>query len=141
MCSVGFEPSVPKNVDSIATGYKLDGQRIESCLGRDFQKPFHTSPGAHPASCTMSTGSLPGVKWSGRGTDHPTPSSTKVKERVELHFYSPSGPSSPVLGRTSSQPSSGCVPIPQTAWPLESVSNNIAIGKYVITLYYITDLA
>ena len=31
---------------------------------------------------------------------HPPPSSAEVKERVELYFYSPSGPSWPVLGRT-----------------------------------------
>jgi len=30
----------------------------------------------------------------------PTPSSAKVKESVELYFYSPSGPSWPVLGWT-----------------------------------------
>ena len=44
--------------------------------------------------------SLPGVKRPGRGVDHPPPSSTEVKERVELYLYSPSGPSWPVLGRT-----------------------------------------
>ena len=31
-----------------------------------FSAPVQTGPGAHPASCTMGTGSLPGVK-SGRG--------------------------------------------------------------------------
>jgi hypothetical protein len=41
-----------------------------------------------------------GVKQPGRGVDHPTPSSAKVKERVQLYLYSPSGPSWPVLGRT-----------------------------------------
>jgi hypothetical protein len=29
-----------------------------------------TGPGAHPASCTMGTGSFPGVKLPGRGADH-----------------------------------------------------------------------
>jgi len=41
-------------------------------VGRDFQ-PVQTGPGAHPASCTMGTGSFPGVKC-GRGvtlTPHP----------------------------------------------------------------------
>jgi len=32
-----------------------------------------------------------GVKQLGRGIEHP-PSRTKVKERVELYLYSPSGP-------------------------------------------------
>jgi hypothetical protein len=44
--------------------------------------------------------SFPGVKRPGRGVDHPPSSSARVKERVELYFYSPSGPSWPVLGRT-----------------------------------------
>jgi len=41
-------------------------------VGRDFS-PIQTGPGAHPASCTMGTGSFPGVKC-GRGvllTPHP----------------------------------------------------------------------
>jgi len=45
---------------------------IESRWGRDFP-PVQTGPGAHPASCKMGTGSLPGVKY-GRGvllTTHP----------------------------------------------------------------------
>jgi len=32
--------------------------------------PVQTGPGAHPASYTMGTGSLPGVKRPGRGVDH-----------------------------------------------------------------------
>ena len=39
-----------------------------------------------------------GVKRPGRGVTHPPPSSTEVKEKVELYLYSPSGPSWPVLG-------------------------------------------
>ena len=42
-------------------------------------------------------GSFQGVKWPGRGDDHPHPSSVEVKERVELYLYSPSGPSCPIL--------------------------------------------
>jgi hypothetical protein len=78
----------------IATRYGLDGPGIESRWGRDFQHPSRV----YPASCTMGTGSFPGVKRPGRGVDHPPPSSAKVKERVELYLYSPSGPSWPVLG-------------------------------------------
>jgi hypothetical protein len=36
----------------------------------------------------------------GCGIDHPTPSSVKAKERVELYLFCPSGPSWPVLGQT-----------------------------------------
>jgi hypothetical protein len=65
-----------------------------------FSAPVQTGPGAYPASCTMGTGSFPGVKRPGRGVDHPPPSSAEVKERIELYLYSPSGPTWPVLGRT-----------------------------------------
>jgi hypothetical protein len=65
-----------------------------------FSATVQTGPGAHTASCTMSTESFPGVKRPGRGVDHPPPSSTEVKERVELYLYSPSGLSWPVVGRT-----------------------------------------
>ena len=54
-------------------GYGLDGLGIESRLGARFSAPVQTGPGAHPASCTMGTGSFPRVK-SGRGvtlTPHP----------------------------------------------------------------------
>jgi len=42
-------------------------------MGARLSAPVQTGPGAHPASCTMGTGSFPGVK-SGRGvtfTPHP----------------------------------------------------------------------
>jgi hypothetical protein len=58
-----------------------------------FSTPVQTGPGDHPASYTMGTGSFPGVKRSGHGTDHTPSSSAEVKERVELYFYSTSGPS------------------------------------------------
>jgi len=47
------------------------GERIP--VVERFSAPVQTGPGAHPASCTMGTGSFPGVK-SGRGvtlTPHP----------------------------------------------------------------------
>jgi hypothetical protein len=77
------------SVVGIATRYGLDGPGIESRWGRDFSQPS----GAHPAS-------FPGVNRPGRGGDHPTPSSARAKERVELYLYFPSGPSWSVLGRT-----------------------------------------
>ena len=59
-------------------------------MGARFSAPVQTGPGAHPASCTMGTGSFPGVK-SGRGvTLTPSPPSSAVgHERVELNLYSP----------------------------------------------------
>ena len=80
-----------------ATRYGLDGPGIESRWGARFSAPVQTGPGAHPASCTLGTGSLSGVKRPGRD-DHPSQSSVKAKERVELYLYSPSGPSRPVIG-------------------------------------------
>ena len=63
----------PGRVVGIATGYGLDGLGIEFRWGRDFPHLSRPALGAHPASCTMGTGSFPGVK-SGRGvtlTPHP----------------------------------------------------------------------
>jgi len=57
-----------------------------------------TGPGTQPASYTMDTGSFLGVKRSGCGVDHPSPSSAEVKEKVEVYLYSLSGSSWPVLG-------------------------------------------
>ena len=59
---------------SVGIAYWLRAGRsgIVSWWGRDFP-PVQTGPGAHPAYCTMGTGSFPGVKC-GRGvllTTHP----------------------------------------------------------------------
>jgi hypothetical protein len=50
-----------------------------------------TGPGAHPASCTMGTGSFPGVKQPGRGADHPPPSSAEVKKEYSYTSTPPLG--------------------------------------------------
>jgi hypothetical protein len=57
----------------IDTGYGLDGPGIESRWGARFSAPVQTGPGAHPASCTMGTGSFLGVKsgWGLTLTPHP----------------------------------------------------------------------
>jgi len=67
-------------------------------VGARFCAPIQTSPEAHPASYTIGTGSFLGVKWPGHGVDHSPPTSTEVKGRVNVYIYSPSGPSSPVVG-------------------------------------------
>jgi len=83
--------SGPGSVVGIATRYGLDGRGIESRGGGGarFSAPVQTCPGAHAASCTMFTGSFPGVKRPGRVFDHPPPYSAEVKKRVELNLYSP----------------------------------------------------
>jgi hypothetical protein len=80
----------PGSSVGIATGYGLDGPGIESRWGARFSAPIQTDPGAHPASCTMGTGSFPGVE-SGRGvtlTPHPL-LVPRSKNRLELYLYSP----------------------------------------------------
>jgi hypothetical protein len=50
------------SIVGIATGYGLDGLRIESWWGARFSTPVQTGPGAHPASCKTGTRSFLGVK-------------------------------------------------------------------------------
>jgi hypothetical protein len=67
----------------IVTDYGLDGPGIESRWGREFP-PVQSGPGAQSASCTMGTGSLPGVKY-GRGvtlTPHPLLALRSWKKRA-----------------------------------------------------------
>jgi hypothetical protein len=91
---VGWDSAV-----GIATRYDATGRsRDQIPVGARFSAPVQTGPGAYPDSCTMGTGSFPGVKWLGCGIDHTPPSSAEVKERVEIYLYSPSGPSRTVLG-------------------------------------------
>ena len=52
----------PGSVVGIATAYGLDGPGIESRWGARFSALVQTGPGAHPTSCTMGTGSFPGVR-------------------------------------------------------------------------------
>jgi len=76
--------------------YRWSGDRIP--VGARFSAPIQTSPGPHLSSCTVGTGSFPGVKRPGRVVDHPPPYSAEIKERIELYVYSTSGPSWPVTG-------------------------------------------
>jgi hypothetical protein len=48
-------------VGGVVTRYGLEGLGI-ILVGVRFSAPIQTGPGAHPASCTMGTGSFPGVK-------------------------------------------------------------------------------
>ena len=89
---MGLDSSV-----GIATRSGLDGPGIEPLVTARFSAPVQTGHGVHPATYTTITVSFPGVKRPGRGVDHPPQSSAEFKERVELHLYSPSGPSWPVL--------------------------------------------
>ena len=69
--------------DSLRAG--RSGYRIP--VGARFSAPVRTGPGAHPASCTMVTGSFPWVKRPERDVDHPPTSSAEVEGRVELYIW------------------------------------------------------
>ena len=90
--STAFVPSGLGSLVDITIGYGLDGPGIESRWGPRFSAPVQTGPGAHPASCTMGTGSFPGVNsgWSVTLTPHPF--WCRGHERVELYLYSAYGP-------------------------------------------------
>jgi len=82
----------PGSAVGIATSYGLDGPGIESRWGARFSAPVQTSPGAHPASCTMSTRSFLGGKEQLEHDANPSPPSSAIgHERVELYLYSPYG--------------------------------------------------
>jgi hypothetical protein len=77
---------------SIAIGYGLDGPEFQSWWGRDFPHLSRPVQGAHPAFCTVGTGSFPGLK-SGRGvtlTLHPLLVPWPWKGRV-IPLLSPMG--------------------------------------------------
>jgi hypothetical protein len=77
--------------------FSLGGPRIETLWGRGFTHP--SRPALRPTRLLQNgyRFSFPGVKRSGCGLNHPTLSTTEVKERVALYLYTHSGPSWPVL--------------------------------------------
>ena len=84
----------------IATRYGLKGPGMESRCGERFFPSFRTDPGtypvAYPVSYKVGTGYLLEVTLPGIGVDYHPPPSAKVKERVQIYFYSLSVPSWPV---------------------------------------------
>jgi hypothetical protein len=64
----------------IVTRYRLGSLGIESQWGARLSTPVQTGPGAYPASYTMGTGPFPGVKWPGRGVDHPPHLTLRLKK-------------------------------------------------------------
>ena len=84
----------------VATRYGLNGPGIESRWGEIFRThpdwPWGPSSLLHNGYRVF----FPGGKATGAWRWPPTPSTTKVKERVELYLYFTSGPSWPVLGWT-----------------------------------------
>ena len=61
---------------------------------------FRTRPDGHSLLYNGYRVYFPAVKRPGRSANHSLPSRAEVRERVQLHLYSPSGPSWPVIGWT-----------------------------------------
>jgi hypothetical protein len=75
--------------------YKDRKKRIKKIPVRTRYFTFgQTGRGAH----TVGTGLFPEINQPRRGVKHPHPSSTGIKETVELYLYSPSGLLWPVTG-------------------------------------------
>ena len=62
---------------------------IECRWERDLPHPSRPAPG--PTKPPVVPGLFLGVKRLGRGVDHPSPSSTEVKDCVDIYLYSPLG--------------------------------------------------
>ena len=76
----------------------LDGPGIESWWGSRF---FRTHPDrlwGPPSLLYNPYRVFPGGKTARRGIDHPSLSNAKVKDRLQLYIYSPSGLAWAVLG-------------------------------------------
>ena len=73
----------------IATRYGLVGPGMESRWGRDFPHPSGPALGPTHPPIQWVPGLSSGVKQPGRGVDHPPPSRTELKERVEVYICSP----------------------------------------------------
>ena len=88
----------PGSVVGIATAYGMDGQGIEFRWRWDF--PHLSRPALRPNQPPVNGYRVfPGVKVRPeRDADPSPPSSTEVKNRVELYLYCPYGPSEPMIG-------------------------------------------
>ena len=90
----------PGSSVGIATELRTGRSGIESRWVRDLPS-VQTGPGAHPASCTMGTGSFQEVEFKvrpGRAADHSPPSSVAVMEEQSYTSTHPLGHTWPVTG-------------------------------------------
>ena len=74
-----------------ATLYELEGPVLESQWGRGFSHPSRPVLGPTQSPIKTVPVFFPGGKAAGAWCWLPTPSSAEVKERIELHFFSPLG--------------------------------------------------
>ena len=84
-----FRPQFTRGFSPLVNSRKLP-------LGKILSAPAQTM-GLFPRPMWWVTRLFPEGKAAGMWRYHSTPSSTDVKERVQLYFYSPSGPSWPSL--------------------------------------------
>jgi hypothetical protein len=80
----------------MATGWTVQG--LNPGGGGRFFAHVQTGPEDHSASCTMGTGSSPGVMRSGRDADHPPPSSAEVENEWSYTSIHPLGLFRHVMG-------------------------------------------
>jgi hypothetical protein len=80
------------SVVSIATGYRLDGPRIESWWGQDFLHLSRLALGPTQPPVQWVLGLSQGKERPRHDTDSSPPSSAVGHERVELYLCSPCGP-------------------------------------------------
>jgi hypothetical protein len=83
--------SVKVKVGAGIAGYGLDGLGIESQCGRDFSHVSRPALGPTHPPIQWVLGLLTGVKWPGRGADHPPPSSAEVKGELSYTSFPPLG--------------------------------------------------
>ena len=101
------------SIAAIATVYGLNCPGIEYRRMRDFLYQSRPAPGPTQPPVQWVPFILLGcgVKRLGIGVNHPRPSRTEVKERVEVYFCSPCGPSWPVIEWNLR------LPLPLVFWP------------------------
>jgi len=76
----------------IATRYGLDGAGIESRWGQDLLHPSRTALGSTQPPTQWLPGFFSGVKWPGRGVDHPTHIAPKLKKEYRYIYIPPCRP-------------------------------------------------
>jgi hypothetical protein len=76
----------------------LKGWDSKTGGGQHFSYPSIRAPRSTQPPVNGYWVSFRGVKRPGRRIDHPPPLSAEVKEILELHLYSSSGPSWPAIG-------------------------------------------
>ena len=72
------QPSLYNILSHLLPVQSITWAGIAQSVGARFSAPVQTGPVAQPSSCTMGSGSFPGLKRPGRGVDHPPHLSAEV---------------------------------------------------------------